>query len=535
MLRIHHHVDYSAIEPYILAKSGNAQALGVADFQYDASAGRYFTPASLTNGATVTAWTSRFTSGTVVPTSAFGPTFGQYGYSLPNFYYIGTNAQNPVVANVTCSIAVGTAKIFTGTVTQTTGNAATATLNVTSNTAATIGIGYLLTGGTVPTGTFIFKNVTGTATSSTSSWTITVPQGTTIPTNASSVTYTVTPITMTVSAVASGIVNVGGMMYKSSGGPTANTFVVASKNENSELTGAGSTGTYYVNISQTYASTSAVTQFMPFVGFNGGDAFRVPMNGGDRVLTGYTVLISYKWGDITGHVSMMGSTHANGGEMSWGRNLAVREYNVAGATATGGNATATGWHVMALRYDGTQSTNDTKFKAWVDGTLETLTWTGTVGTSTTAPASITNTVTAASASGTALTLTYATTGSPAYAVGDSITVAGLTPATTSTSAAVNGTFTVTACTTTTVTYAVAGTYTRSSGGTVSGSPIPNLMVSGKGPIVSASSATNAKNTNPTTNSQEINIGELLVYSSPLSDASISGVTTYLKNKWLGTN
>ena len=168
---------------------------------------------------------------------------------------------------------------------------------------------------------------------------------------------------------------------------------------------------------------------------------------------------------------MMGSTHANGGDYSWGRNLAVREYNAAGGAATGGTASSTGWHVTALRFDGSQSTNDTRFKAWYDGTLETLNWGATtVGTSTTAPATITSTVTAASYSSVTdlMTLTYATTGSPAYVAGDTITVAGLTPSTTSDSVAVNGTFTVTSCTATTVIYSLVsnGTYTRTSGGTV---------------------------------------------------------------------
>ena len=531
MLRSHHRQSFSAIQPSLQAKSGNIQNFGTADFQYDASAGRYFTPASLASGGTTTAWISRFSSGVTVPTSGFGPTYGGGTYSLPNFYYVGTNTHNPVVANVTASIAVGTASTFSGTVAQTSGNAATATLTVTTNpTNNGIAIGYLVTGGTLPTGTFILANQSGTA-NTTGAWTVTVPQGTTIPTNASSVTYTCTAITMTVSAVASGIINVCGMMYKSSGGPASNTFVTASANENTSLTGTGGTGTYLVNISQTYSSTSGVTQFMPFVGFNSGDAFRVPMAAGDRTVSGYTVLIAYKWGDVTGHVSMMGSTHANGGDYSWGRNLAVREYNVAGGSATGGTASSTGWHVTALRFDGTQSTNNTRFKAWYDGTLETLNWGATtVGTSTTAPASITSTVTAAALTSGTMTLTYATTGSPAYVVGDSITVAGLSPTTTSTSALVNGTFTVTACTATTVSYAITGTYTRTSGGTVTGVPIPNLMVSGKAPIASAT-----KNTFPTTTTQEINIGELLVYSSALGDTQISSLTTYLKNKWLGTN
>ena len=105
MFRTHYHRIYLTQESTNLAKSGNVQSFGTADFQYDASAGRYFTPASLASGGTTTAWVSRFSSGVVVPTSGFGPTYGGGAYSLPNLYYVGTNAHNPVVANVTCSIA----------------------------------------------------------------------------------------------------------------------------------------------------------------------------------------------------------------------------------------------------------------------------------------------------------------------------------------------------------------------------------------------------------------------------------------------
>jgi hypothetical protein len=471
----------------------------------------------------------------VVPTLGFpyGTTnYGTGAYSLPNFYFASsTNA--PTVASLSCYIAPGSGGTVTGTVTQTPGNAATATLTVTANSATTIGIGYIVTGGTLPTGSYILKNLTGSASSGASTWTVTVPQGTTIPTNASSTTYTVTPIVMTVTAVASGIINTGGYLYKSSGAPTANTYVTATANDNNTLTGSGGTGTYLVNISQTYASsgspTSGISQIMPYVGFNSGDAFRVPMNAGDRTVSGYTVLIAYKWGDVTGHVSMMGSTHGNGGDYSWGRNAAVREYNMAGATATGGTASATGWHVTALRFDGTQTGNANRFQAWYDGTLETLTFTGTVGTGTTAPANITLTPTGATATGGILTATYSTTGSPAWVVGDSVTL-GSAWTSGGTAVLANQTFTVTACTVTSVSFGITGTTGTINGGTITGTPIPNLMVSGKAPIASAT-----KNTNPTTATQEINIGELLVYSSALSDSSISALTTYLKNKWLGTN
>jgi hypothetical protein len=332
---------------------------------------------------------------------------------------------------------------------------------------------------------------------------------------------------MTVTS-ATGIINVGGMVYKATGGPTANTFVTA------QGTGNGGTGTYYVNLSQTNSATGA-TQFLPFVAMNSGDAFRVPMNASDRVISGYTAVIAYKWGTTTGHVSMMGSTHGNGGDFSWGNNAGVHEYNVAGATATATVAvSATGWHVHTLVYDGTQTGNDNRFKVYYDGTLTNLTFSGTVGSSTTAPAAFTCTVSAAAynTSTDIMVLTYPTTGSPAWVAGDSITVAGLTPATTTDSVFVNGVFTVTSCTTATVSYSVVsnGTYTRTSGGTVTGVPIPNLMVAGKAPIASAT-----KNTNPVAATQGINIGELIVYGSALGSSQIAALNKLLKNKWLGTN
>lgn len=72
--------------------------------------------------------------------------------------------------------------------------------------------------------------------------------------------------------------------------------------------------------------------------------------------------------------------------------------------------------------------------------------------------STTDTITATSAAcvGTVATITYATTTTPRFAVGESIVVSGFTPA------AYNGTFTVTACTATTVVFTVSETIAASS-------------------------------------------------------------------------
>ena len=99
------HKNYAAVQSANQAQSGNVESFGNADFWYDASAGRYFTPTSLATGGTTTGWQSRFSNGTFVPTSGFGPTYGGNTYSLPNLMVAGkapiasaTKNTNPVTA-----------------------------------------------------------------------------------------------------------------------------------------------------------------------------------------------------------------------------------------------------------------------------------------------------------------------------------------------------------------------------------------------------------------------------------------------------
>lgn len=516
--------------------SGVVATIG-GDFWYDASQGRYFTPGNLASGGTTTSWISRFQSGTLVPTTGFGPTYGSGTYSLPNFYYVGTNAQSPTVANVSMFIANTATSTFYGTLTSdSTNSGLTATLTTTtapSGSGIVVGAGLKGTG--VQTGMYVVKNLTGTPTGVGSTWQVTVPIGTYANTVANTA-LTLTTTTANVTAVASGIVGVGDYIYKSTG-ITTNTYITASSAENSSLTGTGGTGTYLVNIPQAQGTSAApvsgYTLQVPFVGFNSGDAFRVPMVGNDRITTSYTLFLACKFGTTTGTVSACGSTHGNGGDYSFTNSAGTWTYNMANATATG-SSVDTKWNIHTLVYDGTQTGNANRYKVYINGNIQTLTFTGTVLGNTAPPATISSTVTAASYSSVTdrMVLTYATTGSPAYEVGDSITVAGLSPATTSDSVNVNGTFSVVACNNTSVTYTVtsSGTYTRTSGGTVVGVPIPNLMVAGKAPIASAT-----KNTNPVTATQGINIGELIVYSKALDDVTRQNTEKYLRKKWLGTN
>jgi hypothetical protein len=507
-------------------------------FWYDASASRYFTmsgAAPYASGVTTTSWTSRFSDGVVVPTSGFGPTYGAGTYSLPNFYYAPNGTATPNVANATAYIAASANTTFTGTIVNTGANQPTATLTVTSTpTGAGLGVGYVLSGGNTVTGTFILKNLTGTGTSSSSTWTVAAPMANNMA-NSTSSTFTATPVVMNVTAVTSGIVGVGDLVYKSAN-IGANTFITATTSENSTLTGNGSVGTYLVSVNQTQGNAATpITGYIeqvPYVAFNSGDSFRVPMYANTRVLSSYSVVSAVKFNQS--NVFAMGSTHGNGGDLAFGLTTGnVYTFNVANATANGSSHVA-GWHVYSVVYDGTGATNSDKYKVWIDGTAQSLTFTGNVLSTTAAPANITSTVTAAAYSNVTdqMVLTYATTGSPAYVAGDSIVVAGLTPTATTDSVAVNGTFTVIACNVTSVTYSIVsnGTYTRSSGGTVAGTPIPNLNVAGKAPTV-----TGPKNTNGVTATQGLAIGEFVVYDSALSTADRVKAEKYLKNKWLGTN
>ena len=118
-------------------------------FWYDASAGRYFQPGSLSSGGTVTAWTSRFASGVVVPTSGFFP-YGGANYSLPNFYFAGNATNINTVASFNAYIANSSTTTFNANIVpdSSTSNI-TATMTVTSVPSAAIQVGVALSGANV--------------------------------------------------------------------------------------------------------------------------------------------------------------------------------------------------------------------------------------------------------------------------------------------------------------------------------------------------------------------------------------------------
>jgi hypothetical protein len=171
---------------------------------------------------------------------------GTGGVLLGNFKFYQNNITNIVSNSVTqftqptysfsgyIAPAATPATLVSGSITGT-------TLTFASSSGATVQAGQLLSGGTVAAGTYI---VSGSGTT----WTVSNGQTATC-TTATSIVLTVT--SSTVGTITSGV-------YITSGA-TSSTLITASSVENSNLTGAGATGTYLVNISQTVGSSGSST------------------------------------------------------------------------------------------------------------------------------------------------------------------------------------------------------------------------------------------------------------------------------------
>ena len=530
MFRVHMHKNVIA-DPVVQSGGGNINQYGTANFWYDGSRYQYVLPTGLANPGTTTNLLSRFTGGPGLSTRTFQ---GATTFSLPDYYrtYSATLSAIPC-PNFTAYIAPGTAVTFTGTITQDAAGP-NATLNVTSNPGgAGIVVGAIITGGTIPTNTWVAANLTGSG-NTTGTWTLTCNAGTVIPTNAVSTTYTVTPIVMTVTAVASGMLSVNGLIYHAtSANITALTFITAQTSGT-----AGSTGTYLVSLSQTKGSSgspiSGYACAMNYLNFNSGDGYRVGMSN-SNILTGYTIMMAIKLGANTGTVGILNTDHnlGNAGVLGegMGRNGTTLTYRCAGATANGANVNTVGWHIHTMVYDGTGGTNATKFKARIDGVQSNLTFTGTVASSTSNPANFT--ITAANTTGANIVsgvanVTFSNINSPPFNVGQNITLSGWTTVGT---ANLNGTYAVTNCGNNFVNFSASGTLTSvTTKGTTSGIPIVNLYMDGNSPNNYTATITNSNAT-----SQGLLLGELIVYNSTLNTSEIGAVEQYLKNKWLGTN
>lgn len=150
----------------------------------------------------------------------------------------------PQAASVTASIAAAAATSVTGSIAPSTtpdGRAGVTTLTVTAVASGTLVDGATIAGTGVTTGTKIVSQLSGT-TGGVGTYEVDIPQ------TVASTTITASYGVMTVTAVGSGALGVGDVL--SGTGVTADTFITQLG------TGTGGAGTYYVDISQTAASTT---------------------------------------------------------------------------------------------------------------------------------------------------------------------------------------------------------------------------------------------------------------------------------------
>jgi hypothetical protein len=124
--------------------------------------------------------------------------------------------------------------------TATTGTIAGTTFTANGTVSNTFYIGQVLTGSGVAVGTYITGNLSGSGTTSGSTWTVSVAQ------QVSATTITGTAYQLTVSGTVAGGWVFPGLLL-SGGSVTAGTYVIAANS------GTGGTGTYFVN--QTYSNT----------------------------------------------------------------------------------------------------------------------------------------------------------------------------------------------------------------------------------------------------------------------------------------
>jgi hypothetical protein len=131
-----------------------------------------------------------------------------------------------------------------------------------SSILAPIVIGQVLSGGSLPTGTYITGNISGTGTASSSQWTINnyLTQ--------LSTTITSTPTLLNVTAMTSGTILQNMVL---TGTNVLNGTVITAF-----VSGTGTTGTYYVSPSQTIASTTVTGNIQGYVNIGGTNGVVLP-------------------------------------------------------------------------------------------------------------------------------------------------------------------------------------------------------------------------------------------------------------------
>jgi hypothetical protein len=176
------------------------------------------------------------------------------------------------VANTKLLLTAGNPTTFTtdaSTILQTVTNNGTTfgALTPFQSGTPTIITGMAVTGGGLVAGTYVTSNISGSGTSSTSSWGINISQ------SVSSTTLTGTPVILTVTGTPTGTI-LNGMSI--SGGSGGNTILAGSVIA-SFGTGSGAAGTYYVSPSQTITSITISGTLAGYAQFSGNSGVVIPV------------------------------------------------------------------------------------------------------------------------------------------------------------------------------------------------------------------------------------------------------------------
>jgi hypothetical protein len=175
------------------------------------------------------------------------------------------------VANTKLLLTAGNPTTFTtdasGIQTVTNNSTTFSALTPFNSGTPTIVAGMALSGGGLAAGTYVTSNISGTGTSSTSSWGINISQ------SVSSTTLTGTPVILTVTGTPTGTILTGMSISGGSGGNT----ILAGSVIASFGTGSGAAGTYYVSPSQTITSITISGTLAGYVQFNGTSGVVIPV------------------------------------------------------------------------------------------------------------------------------------------------------------------------------------------------------------------------------------------------------------------
>jgi hypothetical protein len=221
-------------------------------------------------------------------------TNGTGGVLIGNFKFYQNNITNTVsnsITQLTQSTYSWTASIAIGSAITLTTAVITGTTLTFASASGTVAVGQTLSGGTVLAGTYIVSGA-GTV------WTVSSSQNTTCTTS--------TPITMSVSSTTAGTLAAG--IYITSGA-ALNTLIVATAVENPALSGAGGIGTYFVNISQTVASTAMTGVGAGYVKVTGTYGLVIPSGTtASRPALAYTEVGMVRYNTDQGYVEVYNGT-----------------------------------------------------------------------------------------------------------------------------------------------------------------------------------------------------------------------------------